>query len=81
MAKIMALADDTKNVGNNFFLYSPLYSSSSSMVCEKFENESHNGQCYKNFEIFSFLSSLNHHEFVALLEEIESEHAEINVSF
>lgn len=32
-------------------------------------------------ETFSFLSSLNHHEFVALLEEIESEHGEINVSF
>jgi len=43
-----------KNVGNHFSLYSPLYSSSRSTVCEEFENESRNGHCYKNFEFFSF---------------------------
>jgi hypothetical protein len=66
-----------KKVGNNFSLYAPLYSLSRNTVCEELENESRNGQCYKKVLNFFHSSSLNHQEFVALLEEVESEYGEI----
>ena len=78
MAKIKALAAQLhkNNLGNNFFLYSPLYSSSRSMVCEEFQNEYVMNIVIKTLNFLNS-SSLNHHEFVALLEEIESEYGEI----
>jgi glucose uptake protein GlcU len=45
-------------------------------VCEKFENESQNEHCIKTLNFLNS-SSLNHHEFVALLEETEIEYGEI----
>jgi hypothetical protein len=81
MAKTMVLTSKLKKekeiiLENDFFPYTPLYSSSRRMVCEGLKLNHVMNIVIKAVN-FIHSSFLNHHVFVALLEETECESGEI----